>query len=231
MNRHIKLNIQDALRTIAVIAMIIDHVGLFFYPEYEFLRVPGRVVMPIFCFFTGYNFTKPKLKILILGLMINVMEYLCIGHIITLNILVSIYISQCALYLLYKSHKTSEWDLLGFILLLILCNYIALHIIEYGTLTIAFAIAGAYLKNKEDIGFVPFLCLLHVLFTIALFNFNFLNNLIATTLICITSYFLRAGNFNKSVNFRVVQIGRYSLMIYVTHLIFIIALYSYLRQM
>lgn len=66
-------NYQDFLKTIAIITMVIDHLGLYFFPEYEIMRVIGRVSMPIFCFFVGYNFhKKPKIKILVVGVVLHI---------------------------------------------------------------------------------------------------------------------------------------------------------------
>lgn len=38
------------LKIIAIITMIIDHVGLLLFPQYAILRIIGRVSFPIFCF-------------------------------------------------------------------------------------------------------------------------------------------------------------------------------------
>jgi hypothetical protein len=39
---------RDFLKVIAIITMTIDHVGAFLYPEYEVLRIVGRIAFPIF---------------------------------------------------------------------------------------------------------------------------------------------------------------------------------------
>lgn len=39
---------RDFLKLIAIITMTIDHIGIFFYPEYEVLRIIGRIAFPIF---------------------------------------------------------------------------------------------------------------------------------------------------------------------------------------
>lgn len=48
------------LKWIAVITMLIDHIGLVFFPEYEILRLIGRISFPIFAFLLceGYKHTS-----------------------------------------------------------------------------------------------------------------------------------------------------------------------------
>ena len=41
---------NDSIRMIAVVLMVIDHVGAAFFPENYWMRVPGRIVFPIFAF-------------------------------------------------------------------------------------------------------------------------------------------------------------------------------------
>lgn len=54
------------LKMIAVITMIIDHVGAVFLSEYQIFRIIGRISFPIFCFLLveGYHHTKNVYKYL-----------------------------------------------------------------------------------------------------------------------------------------------------------------------
>lgn len=51
---------NDLLKFIAVIAMIVDHIGSIFLPQFIFLRVIGRIAFPIFAasIAEGYQYTK-----------------------------------------------------------------------------------------------------------------------------------------------------------------------------
>lgn len=53
---------QNQLKTIAAISMLIDHVGLTFFPELRILRILGRLAFPIFSFFVyeGFVYTRSK---------------------------------------------------------------------------------------------------------------------------------------------------------------------------
>lgn len=55
---------NDILKVIAIISMLIDHIGLLFFPQYEILRILGRIAFPIFAYqlAVGYRHTSSKRK-------------------------------------------------------------------------------------------------------------------------------------------------------------------------
>jgi hypothetical protein len=55
---------NNALKIIAAIAMVCDHMGVILFPDLLFLRVIGRLSFPIFAFLIaeGAKYTKNKLK-------------------------------------------------------------------------------------------------------------------------------------------------------------------------
>lgn len=55
MRQNHNFNLESLLKLIAIIAMTLDHVGLFFFDEVIILRVIGRIAFPIFSFFIGKN--------------------------------------------------------------------------------------------------------------------------------------------------------------------------------
>lgn len=58
----------STLKIIACIVMVIDHVGVFLFPDVEVLRYIGRIAFPIFAYFIaeGCRYTRNKLKRLLL---------------------------------------------------------------------------------------------------------------------------------------------------------------------
>ncbi len=51
-----------AIKLIAIIAMVIDHVGYIFFPQTTMLRIIGRLTMPIMAFFAAEGFEKTRNK-------------------------------------------------------------------------------------------------------------------------------------------------------------------------
>ena len=62
--RKIQILSNNALKIIAAIAMVIDHVGLLFFPKIAIYRIIGRIAFPIFAymFAEGSYYTRNKLK-------------------------------------------------------------------------------------------------------------------------------------------------------------------------
>ena len=55
---------RDVLKLIAILSMLIDHVGKLFFPNILFLQIVGRLAFPIFAFFIaeGFYYTRNKVK-------------------------------------------------------------------------------------------------------------------------------------------------------------------------
>ena len=56
------------IKLIAVVTMIIDHVGVVFFPQYTIFRIIGRIAMPLFayCIARGFFYTGNKVKYFVL---------------------------------------------------------------------------------------------------------------------------------------------------------------------
>lgn len=54
----------NSLKLIAAIAMLIDHAGVYLFPQHLFLRIIGRLAFPIFAFMIaqGCHYTKNRLR-------------------------------------------------------------------------------------------------------------------------------------------------------------------------
>lgn len=55
---------QSTVKVIAVISMLIDHVGAVLFPQYFIMRKIGRIAFPLYCFLIveGYFHTRDKYK-------------------------------------------------------------------------------------------------------------------------------------------------------------------------
>ncbi len=65
------------LKCIAVVSMLIDHVGAVLFPQYRWMRAIGRIAFPIYCFLLveGYSHTRNVKKYLLrLGLFALISE-------------------------------------------------------------------------------------------------------------------------------------------------------------
>ncbi len=216
-------NYQDLLKLLAIIAMTIDHLGLYFYPEQQILRAIGRLAMPIFCFFAGYNFHKrPKHLILILGILLYIIARFIFGKFQGANILISIYLGQWYIFLFDHQLKKFASGCWHVIIGGILFPYTDI-LFEYGTLVIAIMILG-YIAKYEDrnrnltVAIAIILSLFHA-FVIFMPTKS---DLIITIIIAISGYLLiTARNFNQPINLKINVITRNILFVYFIQVVII----------
>ena len=222
-------NYQDLIKTIAIFAMIIDHTGLYLFPEYPVMRLIGRVSMPIFCFFAGYNFkNKPNHLILLYGLFLYIIHTVLFIHFSYVNILVSIYLGQCYLFLF--RHKLKKFFYTGYIhvvILAVLWN-VTSNLFDYGSLAIAIMILGYIAKHDQNnYKLTIFIAvLLQVSHTLVIFTF--LSKYIVISLGIAEYLIITLKDFNYRINTNLNSLSRNALFIYFAHLI-IIQLIFYLR--
>lgn len=158
---------SNGLKIIAIITMIIDHIGYYLYPyldieTYYLFRSIGRISMPLFAFLIvqGFFHTRNLKKYIyrILGLAIitqiclNVLNYINIKHFplyateihTYLNILFSYTLSLILLGILNNKNKNLFINILIFILIIL--TYLTLNI-DYG-MRIPFIMISLYFIEK-----------------------------------------------------------------------------------
>lgn len=225
-------NYQDLLKFLAIIAMTIDHIGLYFFPEMTVFRIIGRYAMPIFCFFAGYNF-KGSINFLMIFLGVVLYSITTIfvfgGYFLETNILIPIFLGQCYLYLFQNHFKNFNIGYLHFVFIASLWPFTA-AVFDYGSLPIAFMIVG-YMSKVKSINLklaaflISFISIFH-----SLLNFVLVNGLdIIFLLICVLLCFLSisVGGFSRNINFNIKIISRYSIFIYFFQVVIIGLVWRY----
>ena len=146
MHKNISLS-GNALKIIAVIAMLVDHIGYMFFPKVQILRIIGRLALPIFAFMVaeGARHTKSKIKYILTLLIFAVAStpgYVLLKGKFQLCILFTFSISVAIIYtmsyvkkILFGNVSTVKKavSVIAF-LLLVICVYILPRYvsIEYG---------------------------------------------------------------------------------------------------
>ena len=129
----------NALKIIAAAAMVIDHVGLMFFPGNMLFRIIGRLAFPIFAFMVaeGCRYTRNRKRYLgnmiLLAVACQVVYFLADGS-MYLSILFTFSLSICMIYVLQywrtKPTALSSLALTGTILGVYLLNQF--FTIDYG---------------------------------------------------------------------------------------------------
>lgn len=104
----------NALKLIAALAMLVDHIGLVFFPERSIFRIIGRLAFPIFAFMIaeGCRYTRNKLRYFLtmsgIAAVCQVVYYAALKA-TDLSVFVTFSVSILLVYLLQHLKKTF-WD-------------------------------------------------------------------------------------------------------------------------
>lgn len=107
------------IKIIATITMVIDHIGLFFFPQYEILRIIGRLAFPLFAWLIAngayhtHNIKKYLLRLFFLAVISQIPFTLTnqkIGSpLFYLNVVFTLFFGLLAIHLINKTRNKFLW--------------------------------------------------------------------------------------------------------------------------
>jgi hypothetical protein len=236
------LTSYDFLKAYAVILMIVDHVGYYFYPEaeYQWLRVIGRLCVPVWFFLIGYANSRdlgPKLWI---GTAVLAAANVITGiAVLPLCILATMLFIRLVIDTVMVRALRDYEILAGIALIAVFATIPAGYLWEYGTSGLLFAMFGWFMRHKDQVNyklkgvveiFVLAFCVGAFGFLQALlFGFDNLQSGVlfaGLAAVCLMLYFFKSETYPRLT--RVVPapfvwiiqlLGRRTLEIYVLHLV------------
>lgn len=143
-------NSYDILKAIALLTMVVDHVGNYLFPEILWFRVAGRIAFPIFLFLVGYSGVYRFNPWLLAGaLAIWISAYITGFPLLPLNILFAILLWRAVMgWLNSRPHILNDTFMLWVAMLVFYVPTMIL--VEYGTLGLMFAVLGWYARTGRD---------------------------------------------------------------------------------
>lgn len=155
MQKEIKIGLSNnALKIIAMVSMLIDHIGYIIFPQYQLLRIIGRIAFPIFaymiaegCFYTR-NRKKYLLMIAGLGIICQLVATIATGSLYQ-NILITFTLAIATIFAIdnfLKKKKMPSFLLMALTVAgVIFISYIAPVIFEEQGFTVDYGIWGILL--------------------------------------------------------------------------------------
>lgn len=232
----------DLLKTFAVVIMVIDHMGVYFFPDDLWWRSVGRIGFPIWFFLVGYSSGRDLPAKLVIGaLILTGANFIAGMHVFPLNALVTIalirvYIDRVMQFCL----KTPQilWFASAFMCVLILPSY---FVTEYGLQALITAIFGYLVRHREKINNdrLVFQYMIFALFSFVIvqqlsFGFDaaqFAFMLIGTAMVRMALYYFKPQTYPHltqkitPLGAALIRLcGRHTLEIYVLHLLLFKAL-------
>ncbi len=144
------LTSYDFLKSVAIILMIVDHVGYYFFPDELWFRVVGRMCVPIWFFLIGYARSRDIGAKLWGGVAVLVLANVALGQfLMPVNILATILVIRMVLDGFMRRalvRRNTFWAMNVILFFLIIPSS---FIVEYGTLGLVLAIFGFVLRQHE----------------------------------------------------------------------------------
>ncbi|MBU6234804.1 MAG: hypothetical protein KGQ41_03080 [Alphaproteobacteria bacterium] len=234
----------DVLKTLAVSLMIMDHVGWLILPQIELLRVLGRLSVPLWFFLIGYADTRT----------VPVRWYIAGGIIMLTRVIAGFSpLALCVLFTMAAVRYLLDpvWDFMvrrryyfwWFVLLLAFFGYVSDMFLEYGTIGLLLAYIGYVNRHKDEAekamghGFPAYYAIvaLSVFGVMSAMKFGFgLVGVMVLAAGLIGVYFVLSDFRAKSlpaltggINAPLLKfMGRYSLEIYVLHLLILLGVFA-----
>jgi len=147
-----ELTSYDLLKSLAVILMVCDHVGFFFFPEEMWFRTLGRLCLPIWFFLIGYAKGNEIPKAFWIGGGIVTVSSLIAGQfLLPLNILFTMALMRKCRDGIVHSALSSPQALRGMFFILLLLSFPSALLVEYGSLAMLIGLVGFIVRRKEAV--------------------------------------------------------------------------------
>lgn len=147
----LNLTSYDFLKTIALILMIIDHTGVYFYPDENWFRIFGRLCVPIWFFLIGYARTRDIPLNVIIGIGLIASGNILAGeYLFPLSILVTLMIGRYYIDVWMRAARKGGEAMAGLFFMLVILTFPTALVFEYGTMGLLFTVFGALCRFKQD---------------------------------------------------------------------------------
>lgn len=142
----------DLIKMTAVLLMLVDHVGYYFYPDDMWWRVLGRMCVPIWFFLIGYAKTRDLDPRFLIGGAILVVGDVISGHcLFPANILFTMLLFRMALDpVMLGIGRGGARTLWAFAVLAVLLALPTTLVFEYGTSGFLLVVFGWMMRHQQD---------------------------------------------------------------------------------
>lgn len=148
-----QLTSYDFLKSFALITMVIDHIGYYFFPDQAEWRIIGRMSMPVWMFLIGYAQNR-DIKFITLGAGVLLLSNVALGlSIFPLDILFTIIFIRLLIGWFAKFIAINVACLFGLLVILASLTLSTYHYFDYGTAAFMYAVLGYIVRRQVMLGF------------------------------------------------------------------------------
>lgn len=148
------LTSYDFLKTLALVLMILDHIGYFFFPDQMWIRAVGRFSAPVWLFLIGYARSRDIGLRMWAGMGILIVSNYVFGMaMLPVNILGTIIVCRLTLDPLMNFIAHRRDSLYPLSLVIFFLTIITFPLFEYGACAMLIVMAGYMVRNGEGVGY------------------------------------------------------------------------------
>jgi len=142
----------DIIKAVAVVIMICDHIGFYFYPENLWWRAIGRIGFPVWFFLPGYAQGRGiATSLWVGGLMLAAGNIIAGMPFLPVNALFTIIMIRLSVDSIVKLVHKQEWLFWGVCFGLIIIYTPTTAFAEYGSLGLLFGVFGWLVRNVAQV--------------------------------------------------------------------------------
>lgn len=163
----------DVLKTLGVITFLLDHLGLYFWPEAEMLRVLGRLSAPIWFFLIGYAKTRDVPFAWVFWLAADLMVSAALGMEIRPSILLTLILARLSIDAIGPLLYPRSQFTMAFLMFCLVMNPLVVPFLPYGSYAWALVAVGYWTRRDGITGMSWIAAVLFGYFAIQSFAFDF----------------------------------------------------------
>lgn len=242
-DRGLSVTTLDLLKTFALVFMVVDHLGYFFFPDDVTWRAIGRWCVPVWFFLAGYHAPRNWIQPALLkgGLIVACGFFIFLDRLFPLNALFAIQLVYLQISLL-RQQPAAHWNAYFPFLLIYITGLTVLAPVtnilwDYGTLALLMGVWGFFAKERALLtrDHYIILCLLTAMSVLYLqvtrWSFTGLDAYLCiggmSIVMLYLSVFFKPITYPGHSSLLLRLAGRYTLEFYVAHLVlFYMILYN-----
>ncbi len=148
------LTSYDLLKTFALVLMIFDHVGYYFFPEHLWLRALGRLSAPVWLFLIGYAQSRDFSPRMWIGIALMALSAVAVGQaLLPLTILATMLVARAILDPVMNIVRRQPQTLYFFAAIFFVGTFFTYQVLEYGTEVFMIVMLGYMVRHRDELPF------------------------------------------------------------------------------
>ena len=138
----------DLLKAVAILTMVVDHIGYYFIADSDWWRMVGRFSAPLWLFLIGYARSRDiPMRLIACAVLLVLVDAATMQPLLPINILLTIILTRLALPILTRPALLQQDNILVVLLLLACLGVPTWFSFEYGTIAFLFALFGYQVRQ------------------------------------------------------------------------------------